>query len=122
MLLSCGKGPTSLSERKFNEKRNKKKFADGGRQEAEQEEKSAKIPLIMVRARDDKANTEATDGAQAEEWTEVKLQPASRWRMFHRMNEPSLDDLRTILAKECPALSIGDPTGLNEGYVIGSQN
>jgi hypothetical protein len=109
-----------MSERKFNGKRNKKNFDDGRRQEAEQEEKSTKMPLIMVQAKDDKANTEATDSVQAEEWTEVKLQPASRWRMFHRMNEPSLDDLRTILAKECPALSIGDPTGRDEGYVIRS--
>jgi hypothetical protein len=113
-----------MSERKFNEKRSKKNFANDKPQETRQEEKSTKMPLIncKMQAKNDKTNTGATEGTQVGEWTEVKLQPASQWRMFHRLNEPSLEDLRATLADEFPGLSIsGVSTGLKEGCVIRSQ-
>ena len=78
-------GPTELSERKFNEKRSKKNFANDRPQETRQEEKSTKMPLIKIQAKNDETNTGATERTQVGEWTEVKLQPASQWRMFHRL-------------------------------------
>jgi hypothetical protein len=97
-----------------------RKFADDRHQEAGQEEKSDEMPLIMVQAKNEESSTEATEDVQVGEWTEVKLQPASHLRMFHRLNEASFEDLKTTLAKEYPTLSIGNPTGLNDGWVLRS--